>query len=89
MAITLTPELEELVMNNASAAGFDNAEAYLQAILTQSQHELIFPVHTVDQIRADIDEGWQQSQRGELLDSDAVWSSLDQHKAEWKPERAS
>ena len=87
MAITLTPELEEIVRTNASVSGFESPEAYLRAVLTETQDGKPLFYQSVEEIRAAIDEGWEQAQRGELTDSETVWNRLEEHKAQSRAER--
>ncbi len=88
MAITLTPELEEIVRTNASVSGFRSPEEYLYAVLTDTKDSKPFFYQSIEEIRAAIDEGWEQARRGKLVDSETVWSRLEEHKSKWRAERA-
>jgi predicted transcriptional regulator len=83
MAITLTPELEAIARQNASNSGFDSPEAYLEALLTEPEIAVSGFHQSLEEIRAAIDEGWEQAQRGELLTPEEVRESLARMKAEW------
>jgi hypothetical protein len=83
MAITLSPELEEIVVKDAHALGFESAEAYVRTVLLESHMG-----HNLDEIRAAIDEGWEQAQRGQLIDAETVWARLEEHKVRWRTEQA-
>ena len=84
MAITLTPELEEIVRIKASVSGFESPEAYLQALLTQARDDDAAFFQSLEEISTAIDEGWEQARRGELIDSETVWANLEKHKSQWR-----
>jgi hypothetical protein len=88
MAITLTPELEEIVRIKASVSGFESPEAYLRALLTQAQADDVAFAQSFEDISTAIDEGLEQARRGELLDSETVWANLEKHKSQWRAEHA-
>jgi hypothetical protein len=65
MAITLTPELEAIVVEDALALGYESAEAYLAAQLTAVHEAELHLRENRGEVEAMIEEGWQSGERGE------------------------
>ncbi|GGA64173.1 hypothetical protein GCM10011507_14750 [Edaphobacter acidisoli] len=83
MTIRLSPELEEQVRNDAATAGYASVDAYVAEVLaTQHQHEVWMAEHR-DEIRAMIEEGWAEAERGELMDSEEVKREMNAMKQNW------
>lgn len=83
MTIRLSPELEDQIRQDAAAAGFASVDAYVTEVLTmQHQHEAWMAEHR-DEIRAKIEEGWAEAERGELMDSDEVKLEMKAMKRSW------
>ncbi len=88
MTITLTPELEAQVRKDAAAAGYDDVENYIQAVLWSSPDLHDWVPDDLEALRAQIEEGWQQSERGETLTEEEVRRSMEEMKAEWHKSRS-
>ena len=67
MAITLTSELEAIVKEDAHSSGFETVQAYLEDRLTAlHENELYLREHR-EEISVMIEEGLEESARGELF----------------------
>ena len=67
MAITLTPEQEEQVRQDATLCGFETVETYLADRLNHVHElELNFQEHH-EELRTLVQEGLDEADRGELL----------------------
>lgn len=83
MTIHLNAELEQQVRRDAAAAGYASVDAYVAEVLTtQHQHEVWMAEHR-DEIRAKIEEGWTEAERGELMESDEVKLEMKAMKQSW------
>ena len=77
MAIHLTPEFEQLIENKVRSGGHKSAnEVIAEALRLLEQRDRIF-ADSKDTIRAQVEEGWQSAQRGELVDGDDVFDRID------------
>jgi hypothetical protein len=80
MAITLTPELEAIVVEDAQTLGYESAEAYLAAQLTAVHEAELYLRENRDAVEAMIEEGWESSQRDGWLSPEEAKREI----AEWK-----
>ena len=75
--VQLTPELEELVQSKVKSGRYSSAsEVVRQALLLLEQLDEDF-THRKDEIREQIEEGWQSAKRGELVDGDEVFDRIE------------
>jgi len=88
MAITLTPELEAMVVEDAQALGYESPDAYVTETLMNLHESKAYLREHREEISAMIDEGWDEAQRGELLSPEEVKQSLKQWKQEWLSKRS-
>ena len=88
MAITLTPELEAIVREDARLSGFENAETYLAERLTAMHEQELFFSENRQEISAMIEEGWEQAERGELLSPEEAKRNLSKWKQEFLAKRS-
>ncbi len=87
MAITLTPELEAMVTEDASSWGFETVEAYLEDRLTAMHESERYLREHREEISAMIDEGLEESYRGELLTPEKAERIRDAAKREFLVQR--
>ena len=87
MTITLTPELEAQVRKDAAAAGYDDVENYIQAVLWSSPDLHDWVPDDLEGFHARLDESCRQAERGELIDAEEVKRQMQQMKAEWHKSR--
>jgi len=67
--VQLTPELEELVQSKVKSGRYNSAsEVVGEALRLLKQRE---------EIRDQIEEGWQSAKRGELVDGEEVFNRID------------
>lgn len=75
--VQLTPELEELVQSKVKSGRYRSAsEVVRQALLLLDQLDEDF-TNRKDEIREQIEEGWQAAKRGELVDGDEVFDRIE------------
>ncbi|HZL28673.1 MAG TPA: hypothetical protein VFC39_19265 [Acidobacteriaceae bacterium] len=80
MAITLTPELEAIVVEDAQALGYENAEAYLASQLTAVHEAELYLRENRDALEAMMEEGWESAERDGWLNPEDAKREI----AEWK-----
>ena len=70
MTITLTPELEKLVKEKVDRGAYDSAEAFVgEAVQRLIEEERAEDAH-LDEIRAHVDAGDSEIERGEYFEYD-------------------
>jgi hypothetical protein len=81
MAITLTPELEAMMVEDAQARGYESPEAYVAEHLTALHEAEAYLREHSDEISAMIDEGLNEAE-----DADLTPEQAKAEIAEWKRE---
>jgi antitoxin ParD1/3/4 len=77
MNVHLTPELEQLVQNRVKSGRYNSAsEVVREALRLLEQRDEVFTLRK-DEIRSQIEEGWQSARRGEFVDGDEVFDRID------------
>lgn len=78
MEIVLTPKNRERLEELALRAGVPKDELAQEAIGSYLEYE-----EWLRDIRAKIDEGFAQAERGELIDDEDLWRDLERSKSEF------
>jgi antitoxin ParD1/3/4 len=77
MAIHLTPECENLIESKVKSGIYKSADDVIaEALRLLEQRDRVFAVNK-DELRAQIEEGWQSARRGELVDGGEVFDRID------------
>jgi antitoxin ParD1/3/4 len=77
MNVDLTPELEQLVQSKVSSGQYNSASDVLRdALLLLEQRDEVFTLRR-DEMRAQIEEGWQEARNGEFVDGDEFFDQMD------------
>jgi antitoxin ParD1/3/4 len=77
MDVHLTPELEKLVQSKVKSGRYNSATEVVHDSLRLLEHrDEVFTLRK-EEIRKQIEEGWQSAQRGELVDGDEVFDRID------------
>ena len=77
MNVHLTPELEQLVQSKVKSGRYNSAsEVVREALRLLEQRDEVFTLRK-DEIRKQIEEGWQSAKRGEIVDGDDVFDRID------------
>ena len=77
MNVHLTPELEQLVQSKVKSGRYNSAnEVVSEALRLLDHRDELFTLHK-EEIREQIEEGWQAAKRGELVDGDEVFDRID------------
>ena len=77
MNVNLTPELEQLVRKKLKSGRYNSAsEIVREALRLLEQRDQVFKLRK-EQIRNQIEEGWQSAKRREFVDGDEVFDRID------------
>jgi putative addiction module CopG family antidote len=83
MTLHLRPELEELIKQDIQRGAYQSIDEYVEhAVFMLHEQETWLADHHAE-IAAKIEAGYAAAQRGELIDSDQVRSSLEDRKRAW------
>lgn len=77
MNIHLTPELERLVQSKVQSGHYGSAsEVVREALQILEQRDEVFAIRK-EEIRTQIEEGWQSARRREFVNGDEVLDRID------------
>ena len=76
MNVHLTPELEQLVQGKVKSGRYNSASEVVREALRLLEQDEVFTFRK-DQIRKQIEEGWQSAKRGEFVGGDEVFDRID------------
>lgn len=89
MDVQLSPELEKLVMKDVERGPYNNVEDYLAHAVTMLHEQEEQLASNQERIRAAIEEGWAEAERGEFISADQVKRDMAAMKSKWLSERKS
>jgi antitoxin ParD1/3/4 len=89
MTLELKPEIEALIQKQLQSGAFSSAEEVIERALEFLSAEEDWLADNREQIAAQIQEGWDEAQRGELTDGDNVRAEMQRFKEDWKKQRRS
>ena len=81
MNIHLTQELVQLVQTRVNSGQYNSAsEVVRDALRLLEQRDEVFMLRK-DEIRGQIEEGWQSAKRGEFVDGDEFFAQLEREES--------
>ena len=83
MTLRLSPEVEAIIQKHLEQGAFSSAEEVVERALEFLSAEEDWLAENRDRTGAQIQEGWDQAQRGELTGIDEVRAEMQQFKKEW------
>lgn len=89
MTLELKPEIEALIQKRLQSGAFSTAEEVIERALEYLSAEEDWLADNRDQIAAQIQEGWEEAQRGELTDGENVRAEMQRFKEDWKKQHRS
>jgi antitoxin ParD1/3/4 len=89
MTVELKPEIEALIQKRLQSGAFSSAEEVIERALEFLSAEEDWLADNREEIAAQIQEGWDEAQRGELIDGERVRAEMQQFKEDWKKQRQS
>ena len=87
MTLELKPELEALIQKRLQSGAFSSAEEVIERALEFLSTEEDWLADNRDRITCQIQEGWEEAQRGELTDAESVRAEMHQFKQDWEKQR--
>ena len=89
MTVELKPELEVLIRKRLESGAFPSAEEVIERALVFLSVEEDSRAENRETIASQIQEGWNEAQRGELTDDQNVRAEMERFKEDWKQQRRS
>jgi antitoxin ParD1/3/4 len=86
MKIHLRPELEEMIKQDVQRGPYQSVDEFVERAISLLHDQEAWLAEHGSEIRAKIEQGYAAAQRGELMDSDQVRSTLDERKRSWLAE---
>ena len=77
MDLLLTPDLEQLIESKVKSGRYNSATDVVREALRLLEHRDEVFTRRKEEIREQIEEGWQSAERGELVDGDEVFRRID------------
>jgi antitoxin ParD1/3/4 len=87
VTVELRPEIEAVIQKRLQSGAFSSAEEVIERALEFLNAEEDWLADSHAAISAQIQEGWDEAQRGELTDGD-VRLEMQQFKEDWKQRRS-
>ena len=87
MQLNVPPDLETLINKRLSSGAYTNAEEVLRRALEAQDAEESWTDEERRALSAHIEEGYQQAERGELIDSAQARRDIQAMKENWREER--
>ena len=87
MQLTVPPDLETLINKRLSSGGYASAEEVLRRALEAQDAEESWTGEERRALSAHIEEGYQQAERGELIDSAQALREIQAMKDDWRSSR--
>jgi antitoxin ParD1/3/4 len=82
MTVELRPETEALIRKRLETGAFASPEEVIErALELLSQQDWL--AENRDQIAAEVQEGWNEAQSGELIEADQVRAKMQERKRDW------
>ena len=87
MTVELKPEMEALIQERVQSGAYSSPEEVIERALEFLRAEEDWLVDNRNEISAQIQEGWDEAQRGDLTDAEEVRAEMRQFKEGWKKHR--
>src|SRR5580692_10555707 len=87
MQLEIPPDLETLINKRLSSGGYTSIEDVLRRALEAQDAEESWTDEERRALSAHIEEGYQQAERGELIDSDQARRDIQEMKENWRQGR--
>jgi antitoxin ParD1/3/4 len=84
MQLNLPPDLETLINKRLSSGAYTNAEEVLRHALEAQDAEENWTDEERRALSAHIEEGYQQAERGELIDGEQACREIQDMKEKWR-----
>ena len=83
MVVELSPQQEALIRPRIESGAFSNAEEVIARALDYLNAEEDWLLANKTLIQEQIQEGWDEAERGELMDAEDVKAEMERFTTEW------
>lgn len=87
MQLDVPPDLETLINKRLSSGGYTSAEEVLRRALEAQDAEESWTDEERRALSADIEEGYLQAERGEVIDGAQARQEIEAMKSDWRRSR--
>ena len=87
MQLNVPPDLETLINKRLSSGGYESVEDVLRRALEAQDAEEDWSPEDRRAVSAHIEEGYQQADRGELIDGAQARREIEEMKDDWRLSR--
>ena len=87
MEIRLNPEVEELIRKDIERGPYGTVEEYVEHAVSMLHEQVAGLAEHRTEIEAQIEEGYAESERGELIDGDEARAQIDEFKRSLRLQR--
>jgi len=84
MQLNVPPDLESLINKRLSSGGYSNVEDVLRRALEAQDAQESWTDEERRALSAHIEEGYQQAERGELIDGEQARREIQAMKDDWR-----
>jgi antitoxin ParD1/3/4 len=84
MQLNVPPDLETLIIKRLSSGGYESVEDVLRRALEAQDAEESWTDEERRALSAHIEEGYQQAERGELVDGERARREIEAMKEDWR-----
>jgi antitoxin ParD1/3/4 len=84
MQLNVPPDLQTLINKRLSSGGYKSVEDVLRRALEAQDAEESWTEEERRALSAHIEEGYQQAERGELIDGDQARNEIQAMKDDWR-----
>lgn len=75
--------MEAIIAEDLKNGGYESAEEYIERAIQLLHEEQLGPIENRDEIEAQLEEGWAEAERVELIDGDTARAEFLAHRQEW------
>ena len=83
MNISITPELENFIAAKVESGMYQSASEVVREALRLLSEREEYRQRRIEELRREIEIGWQQAERGELLTAEEAEEDMRKHKEEF------
>jgi Arc/MetJ-type ribon-helix-helix transcriptional regulator len=83
MTVHIRPELEAIIAEDLKSGGYESVDAYIENLIEARHSERLWLLENRDEIEAQLEEGWAEAERGELIDGDTARAEFLAYREEW------
>jgi antitoxin ParD1/3/4 len=84
MQLNVPPDLETLINKRLSSGGYESVEDVLRRALEAQDAEESWTEEERQALSAHIEEGYQQAERGDLIDGEQARREIEAMKDDWR-----